>query len=60
MITATKMVKLQYACDAQLTMNWPSFSCHSPVEKRRHRPLNCSWFIDIGTHITNDKMKADK
>lgn len=36
--TPTKMVKLQYACDAQFTSNCP-LSFHWPDENRRQYPL---------------------
>ena len=60
MMTATKMVKLQYAWEAHWTRNWPSVCCHSPVENSKQRPLNWSWFIDMGTQITKDKTKAQR
>ena len=53
--TATKMVKLQYACDAHWTRNWPSSSFHAPVEKSAQCPLKASWCIDMGTHTTTEK-----
>ena len=60
MITATKMVKLQYACDAQSAMYCPSCCCQNPLENRRHFPLNWSWFIDMGTQMTKDRANALK